>query len=733
MLVFAYFQPGTLVTRSSAIAILVLTAGYFVAGIGPVLPRWMTVIASNMALISAGPILYSGFSAFVEERKPVPDRLGWGVAILCVPAFWYWGLIEPNGVYRSVVFSLAVAFVSVRTAYRLFRAALQRPGSWVIRALAILFAVLTLWMIGRVILLLGSDLPPPDTRGANPTSWVTVFAYIVFMSLLSVCVMAMDVMRLNSDQASTVSPSRSGQSFVDFFRNKLLLLWSVVVILNFGIIGELGIAYTNFYQSEKARLISTSELANDAFVQHTIQIANQIDSMLRSVRAFYMESRSLAKTEAFIQQLGFDRSVIDNIYLIDSAGKIVISHDPKALGRSVIDREYFSFHQSHAEDQIYIAPVESGRVTGRFHFRVTRRLNRADGTFDGLVLATVDPESFARYYRELRISKQNIASLVGIADRKLRARVPEPPSERWQRPIESSLWAALEKSPAGVYENLSTIDNIRRFTVYKTVANLPLVMVTGFSESDVTQGVWERLRWLVATAIFFICFAFTLALLLTIEVKRRDEQERFMSMLSHELKTPMSVIRMSLGFEGLPRDIKDRVARSVADMNAIIERCLQSDRLLHGRVNLTAASCRIEEILEQVRASCTAPNRLVIKAERLPSFTTDAQLLSVILSNLFDNAIKYGKPESAVVVNATAFSDKGIPGIQVAVGNMPGSAGMPDPKRVFSKYYRAPGAHNKTGSGLGLHIAFGFARTIGGWLRYAPHADEVRFELWIPL
>ncbi len=43
------------------------------------------------------------------------------------------------------------------------------------------------------------------------------------------------------------------------------------------------------------------------------------------------------------------------------------------------------------DDQLFIAAVEEGRVTGKPHFRITRRLNNPDGSFGGLVLATVNP------------------------------------------------------------------------------------------------------------------------------------------------------------------------------------------------------------------------------------------------------------------------------------------------------------------------------------------------------
>lgn len=733
MVVFAYFQPDTRLIRSWAVAILVLSAGFFVSGIGPALPRWMTVIGTNMALLSAGPILYSGFAAYYEQREPLPDRWGWAMVLLTAPAFWYWGLIEPNGNYRSVVFSLAIALTNLRTAWLLAGAAWRRVGGLPTWLLAVLFGVAVVWMTGRAGLLLISEAPSTNLRSANPTTWVTVFWYIVLISTMSVSAMWMEVSRHAAGQPAS-SGGRGGISgFFAYFHNKLFLLGSGVIVLIVGIAGVLGIAYANFHESEKTRLIRTAELSNKAFVGHTIQVAGQVDTMLHAVRAFHQRSNSVADTKTYIQSLNFDRTVIDNIYLISAAGAITIAHDAAALGRSVTDREYFAFHRDTPEDGIFISPVESGRVTGKFHFRFTRRIDNPDGSFGGLVLATVTPESFARYYRDFAIDTQNSASLLGTTDHKLRARIPEPAAELWEKPVESPLWEALERASAGHYENISGVDGILRTFIYEKVGNLPLVMVNGFSDNDLKHNIHERMRWLIVTSFIILCFTLLLALLLTIEAKRRDEQDRFMSMLSHELKTPMSVIRMALGIEGIPAAIRDRIARAVGNMNAVIERCLQADKLRYGHVQPAPSLCRIEDILNDLQAASAAPERLSIQMEDLPPLDTDVQLLRIILGNLIDNAIKYGVAGGAVSIRGVLAPHKKRHGIRIDIANRPGHAGMPDPRQVFGKYYRAPGAHGKTGSGLGLHISSGFAEKLGGWLRYRPTADEVRFELWLPL
>ena len=206
-----------------------------------------------------------------------------------------------------------------------------------------------------------------------------------------------------------------------------------------------------------------------------------------------------------------------------------------------------------------------------------------------------------------------------------------------------------------------------------------------------------------------------------------------MAMLSHELKTPMSVIRMALGGAAIPATVRDPVARAIDDMQAVVERAVQADRLRHGRIACRPVRCRLAEEVEAVRAASRAPERIRIEAADVPSLLTDHELLRVILGNLIDNALKYSPVGSPVTVSVASRAHKGRAGVEIAVANPPGAAGMPDANRVFRKYYRSPGAHGKTGSGLGLHISSGMVRLIGGSISYHPLPDQARFSLWIPL
>lgn len=219
---------------------------------------------------------------------------------------------------------------------------------------------------------------------------------------------------------------------------------------------------------------------------------------------------------------------------------------------------------------------------------------------------------------------------------------------------------------------------------------------------------------------------------LDMERSQRDMQNRFMSMLNHELKMPLSVISMALGMKEISATVKKHALQSVQDVDAIIERCLQADRLEQRQFDPGLQSCRVDRMLTELHTSSATPQRLVLHFDAVPPVTTDPQLLRIALGNLIDNALKYAEPQSAVHINVSLFEYQGRQGILNSIANASGTAGMPDPQRVFDKYYRSPSAQGKSGSGLGLYLVSGVAELLGGWIRYCPSENEVRFELWIP-
>lgn len=219
---------------------------------------------------------------------------------------------------------------------------------------------------------------------------------------------------------------------------------------------------------------------------------------------------------------------------------------------------------------------------------------------------------------------------------------------------------------------------------------------------------------------------------LHLERLQKEEQGRFMAMLTHELKTPLSVVRLSLDAMKVSGPLKNHADHALEDMNDIVERCQQVDRVEQHQLVIRPQPCRMDEILSDLKQNSWAPDRLLVTTGPLPDINTDPQLLRIVLGNLINNAIKYAALDTDIAVTALPEQWQARPGVLITIQNQPGTAGLPDPAQVFQKYYRSPGAHGKTGSGLGLYLVHSLTALLGGVIAYAAPQENVRFSLWLP-
>lgn len=307
---------------------------------------------------------------------------------------------------------------------------------------------------------------------------------------------------------------------------KTLTLFTLTCLIVVGIIAGYTYMIKRTYLKEKTQVIREASISVDAFEQHTAQIVNQVDVILRSVRMEYLRSFSNTKTEQFIIGLNLDTTVFENIFLVRNDGTFIIPYDENSTLRNVVDREYFRYHQANAADNLFISAVEKGYITGKYRFRITRRIDNSDGSFGGVVIATVNPQSFINYYEELNIGSKNVATLIGTLDNKIRARIPEPSPEIWSTPIKSPLTDTMQDLNTGNFQYRSVIDNIQRFFIYKKVRNLPLAMIVGFSDEDVKNRIQQQKNLLILISAISIILTLIISLVLHKVIKTETLRQK---------------------------------------------------------------------------------------------------------------------------------------------------------------------------------------------------------------
>ena len=222
---------------------------------------------------------------------------------------------------------------------------------------------------------------------------------------------------------------------------------------------------------------------------------------------------------------------------------------------------------------------------------------------------------------------------------------------------------------------------------------------------------------------------------LDLQRNHSQEQEQFINMLTHELKTPVAVALMSLDRikEAVPSTNTGRIHRALNNINRIIERARWSEMASHQKIQpaLRLASLS-EQVFESVEATLE-PDRIHVNVVQPADVAVDVQLLGIILSNLLDNALKYSPPSESVQVWIDHAVYDGRWGVEVRVINAIGGAGEPDSQRLFTKYYRSAGAGAISGSGLGLYLANHLAGLLSGHVSWQGRGGEAVFVLWLPL
>jgi signal transduction histidine kinase len=215
-------------------------------------------------------------------------------------------------------------------------------------------------------------------------------------------------------------------------------------------------------------------------------------------------------------------------------------------------------------------------------------------------------------------------------------------------------------------------------------------------------------------------------------------QRRFMADASHELRTPISVVRTtaSVILSKPHRDEEEyRTAVAVVETQArrltrIVEDMLRLARADSGDVVLQARPFQLDEmLLESVQAAVVlaAQKEIQISVADLPEapFEGDEDLLRQMVMNLLDNAVKYTPPRGRIEVSLACLEEQYV--IRVAdSGN-----GIPQEAQahVFDRFYRVDQGRAQPGAGLGLAIARWIAEMHAGSLELeasGPHGSIFR-------
>jgi two-component system phosphate regulon sensor histidine kinase PhoR len=236
-----------------------------------------------------------------------------------------------------------------------------------------------------------------------------------------------------------------------------------------------------------------------------------------------------------------------------------------------------------------------------------------------------------------------------------------------------------------------------------------LILVFGAAPRDYVFG--GLILALVATTV-----GGTVATVMVVarEARVARLQTDFVNKVSHDLRTPLTSIRMfvetlQLGRLQDParqREALEIISEETARLSGLINRLLDWARMESGRRSYQFERQPIEPIIDAA-LQAFEPQRLSHPAEvrrrlepRLPQVMVDREALTGALLDLLNNAHKYTGLDKVITVGAARSG----PTVLVTVADNGPGISVPDQKRIFDKFYRASDPLQRTieGSGLGL-------------------------------
>lgn len=193
------------------------------------------------------------------------------------------------------------------------------------------------------------------------------------------------------------------------------------------------------------------------------------------------------------------------------------------------------------------------------------------------------------------------------------------------------------------------------------------------------------------------------------ESQLRQDQRQFIDMVSHEFRTPLSIVQAALGnlmakYQGHSETEErlQRIERASQRMFNLIKNYLHVERLMldaHSpslnRHNLSSI-CRlaIEDLSEEHRS------RITYSADASPEIHCDMDLIRIAVVNLLENACKHSQSSQSISLSVKIADHKAI----IEVADQGHGISAEDAEHIFKRHFRGSAVSQSEGSGLGLYL-----------------------------
>jgi signal transduction histidine kinase len=268
----------------------------------------------------------------------------------------------------------------------------------------------------------------------------------------------------------------------------------------------------------RVREITSAErdLANITRVsqEHASRTLRSADQVIRFVESRYLDVGNRLDLKDLIAKGVIDAEIFNQVGIIDPQGILILSNRQTHGRLDLSDREHFRVHIAADTGQLFISKPVIGRTNGHLSIQLTRRITRANGAFAGVVVVSMDPKYFTRFYGDIKLGSKGLAALYGLDGVARARRVGDKEDFGVSAPSAPMFARIANGEEFGAYTNRSPVDGIERLYYYRKIPQYPLVVTEGLDMQELLANHRSdrNALWLQAAVVTVLILALAAAL-----------------------------------------------------------------------------------------------------------------------------------------------------------------------------------------------------------------------------
>ncbi|MBC9882221.1 diguanylate cyclase [Bradyrhizobium sp. INPA01-394B] len=275
-----------------------------------------------------------------------------------------------------------------------------------------------------------------------------------------------------------------------------------------------------------------TEMANVArsLIQHAEDSLDLVDSgVVGVVSRLEMDGADPATIAKLRNLLEARKKAMDRVHslaIIDDQGNWLTS--PGTIASTLSDDSFFRYHQLSPKREAYVGRPVKSLVDGEWVITLSRRFNKPDGSFGGVVLAAIGSRYLSHFYEQFEIGRNSSVTLV-YGDGMIIARNPNNDKFVGRNVGDTPLFrdASLQR-PSGAYHFKSPLDGAERVSFFKRSGRYPLVLLATV-DKDELLAPWRAAA--VSRMLYVVALVMLIAVIGAVLVRQLQRGQRMAAAL----------------------------------------------------------------------------------------------------------------------------------------------------------------------------------------------------------